>query len=75
MFNMPKIWMEFADFSAKCMQITKTRKIYDQAIQALPVTQHQIIWEAYIQWAVSVDGETALQVYKRYAKMKPEISK
>ena len=32
-----------------------------------------MVWEAYIQWAKGVDPETAIQVYKRYAKMKPEI--
>ena len=32
-----------------------------------------MIWEAYTIWAKGVDPETAIQVYKRYAKMKPDI--
>jgi pre-mRNA-splicing factor SYF1 len=73
MFNMPRIWLDYAQFSAKCMQITKTRKIFDGALQALPVTQHSMIWEAYVQWAVGIDAGTAISVYHRFSKMKPEV--
>ena len=32
-----------------------------------------MLWEAYIDWAVAIDAETAIPVFKRYAKMKPEV--
>jgi pre-mRNA-splicing factor SYF1 len=81
MFNMPRIWLDYAQFAARCQLVTKTRTIYDQALQALPVTQHKMIWSSYVQWAIGLsdhsetDDErptfsaTALHVYKRYIKL------
>ena len=74
---MPRIWLDYAEFAGSCQLVTKTRNIYDQALQALPVTQHKLIWSSYIKWALSLsetddDGpvfcETTLHVYKRYIK-------
>lgn len=45
MNKMPKIWLDFAKYSAKvCLNVSLTRKIYDRALTALPVTQHPLIW-------------------------------
>ena len=87
MFNMPKIWLDYAEFSATCQSITGTRLIYDRALQTLPVTQHKLIWEQYVQWAVGLTNseddeddeeekqshfaDTAIHVYKRYIKLVP----
>lgn len=54
MFNMPKIWLDYAEFSAACQKVTDTRIIYDRALQTLPVTQHKLIWQYYIEWAVGL---------------------
>ncbi|CAN0877384.1 Pre-mRNA-splicing factor SYF1 [Linum grandiflorum] len=53
--------------------ITRTRRAADRALCALPVTQHDGIWELYLKF-VSQDGipiETSLRVYRRYLKYDP----
>jgi len=51
---------------------TATRKAYDRALQALPITQHHMIWEQYIEWAVEFGvPETAVRVYRRYLMFDP----
>ena len=38
MNKMSKIWIDYAKFIAKQNRVTETRKIYDRALVALPVT-------------------------------------
>jgi len=51
---MPRIWLDYAKFLGKQKLITRTRRVYDRALQVLPVTQHQLIWTPYIEWATSI---------------------
>ena len=72
---MPRIWLDYAKFVGKQKQISKTRKVYDRALQNLPVTQHHIIWQPYLEWATSFAEQcpwTAQSCYKRYIKLKPD---
>jgi len=72
---MPRIWLDYAKFLGKQQLITRTRKTYDQALKSLPVTQHQLIWSVYLDWATSLAEtcpETARAAYKRYIYLKPE---
>lgn len=53
--------------------VTRTRRTFDRALCALPVTQHDRIWEPYLVF-VSQRGipiETSLRVYRRYLKYDP----
>lgn len=53
--------------------VTRTRHTFDRALCALPVTQHDRIWEPYLVF-VSQRGvpiETSLRVYRRYLKYDP----
>lgn len=53
--------------------VTKTRRAFDRALCALPVTQHDRIWELYLSF-VSQEGfpiETSLRVYRRYLMYDP----
>lgn len=53
--------------------VTQTRRTFDRALCALPVTQHDRIWEPYLVF-VSQKGipiETSLRVYRRYLKYDP----
>lgn len=55
MYNMPRIWLDYAEFAANdCQLITQTRDIYDRALQTLPVTQHRKIWQSYANWALNL---------------------
>lgn len=49
--------------------ITKTRRSFDDALRALPVTQHGRIWDLYLQFAKAAGGETAIRINRRYLKV------
>lgn len=48
--RMPKIWILTLDFLRSQKRLTKTRRCFDQALQNLPITQHDLIWERYIDF-------------------------
>ena len=45
---MPRIWLDYIDLMMSMLKGTETRKIFDRALQSLPVTQHKNIWKLYI---------------------------
>ncbi|KAL3275770.1 hypothetical protein HHI36_020515 [Cryptolaemus montrouzieri] len=54
-------------------KITRTRKVFDRALRALPVTQHHRIWPLYLEFVKKHDiPETAVRVFRRYLKLSPE---
>ncbi|KAJ8956855.1 hypothetical protein NQ318_014270, partial [Aromia moschata] len=44
MHKMPRIWMDYCTLLTDQCKITRTRKVFDRALRALPVTQHHRIW-------------------------------
>ncbi|PPD82503.1 hypothetical protein GOBAR_DD20555 [Gossypium barbadense] len=73
MHKMPRIWIMYLSTLTEQKLITKTRRTFDRALCALPVTQHDRIWEPYLVF-VSQRGipiETSLRVYRRYLKYDP----
>ncbi|PIM99315.1 mRNA splicing factor [Handroanthus impetiginosus] len=73
MHKMPRIWIMYLQSLTQQKLITKTRRTFDRALCALPVTQHDRIWEHYLVF-VSQKGvpiETSLRVYRRYLKYDP----
>ncbi|GMH30328.1 hypothetical protein Nepgr_032171 [Nepenthes gracilis] len=73
MHKMPRIWIMYLHTLTDQMLLTRTRRTFDRALCALPVTQHDRIWEAYLAF-VSQKGvpvETSLRVYRRYLKYDP----
>ena len=40
MHKMPKIWLAYCNFLMKQKKITATRRVFDRALQSLPITQH-----------------------------------
>ncbi|KAG0257464.1 pre-mRNA-splicing factor syf1 [Actinomortierella ambigua] len=69
--SMPRIWTDYLEHLVATPRITKTRRTFDRALRALPITQHVRIWNLYLDWAKKIGGETALRVYKRYLKLEP----
>lgn len=73
MHKMPRIWMDYCTFLTDQCKITRTRKVFDRALRALPVTQHNRIWPLYISFVKKHDiPETAVRVFRRYLKLSPE---
>lgn len=52
--------------------VTQTRRTFDRALQALPVTQHNRIWKLYRSFARSASGQTAVKIWARYMQIHPE---
>lgn len=70
--KMPKIWEMFLTFLMQQPMVTYTRRTFDRALRALPLTQHNRIWALYRPFASSVSGETALKIWRRYMQIHPE---
>ncbi|POO03693.1 Signal transduction response regulator [Trema orientale] len=73
MHKMPRIWIMYLQTLTDQKLLTRTRRTFDRALCALPVTQHDRIWEPYLVF-VSQKGvpiETSLRVYRRYLKYDP----
>ncbi|XP_072936956.1 pre-mRNA-splicing factor syf1 homolog [Epargyreus clarus] len=73
MHKMPRIWMDYCSFLTDQYKITSTRKAFDSALRALPITQHHRIWPLYLKFLKKhYIPETALRVFRRYLKLCPE---
>jgi pre-mRNA-splicing factor SYF1 len=71
--KMPRMWLDYCQFLTEQRLITQTRKTYDRALMSLPVTQHEKIWDSYIDWVTNLPiAQTAICVYKRYLKFNPD---
>ena len=57
----------------KQCKITRTRRAFDNALRALPLTQHNRIWNLYLDFARSASGGTAIRIWKRYMQIQPEL--
>src|SRR5271163_2513818 len=70
---MPRIWIMFLTHLMKQCKITRTRRAFDSALRALPLTQHDRIWKLYLDFAKSASGPTAIHIWKRYMQIQPEL--
>uniref|UniRef100_A0A6N2KZ98 Pre-mRNA-splicing factor SYF1 n=1 Tax=Salix viminalis TaxID=40686 RepID=A0A6N2KZ98_SALVM len=73
MHKMPRIWVMYLQSLIRQKLVTKTRRVFDRALCALPVTQHDRIWELYLSFVSQEDFpiETSLRVYRRYLMYDP----
>lgn len=70
--KMPKIWEMYIKFLLLQPQVTLTRRLFDRALRALPITQHNRIWALYRPFANSAAGPTAVKIWRRYMQIHPE---
>lgn len=70
--KMPKIWVMYLSFLMQQPLVTATRRAFDRALRALPITQHNRIWALYRPFANSAAGETAMKIWRRYMQIHPE---
>ena len=70
--KMPRIWEMYLSFLMRQPLITATRRTFDRALRALPLTQHQRIWALYRPFAKSASGDTAIIIWRRYIQIHPE---
>ena len=70
--KMPRIWEMYLSFLMRQHLITLTRRTFDKALRALPITQHNRIWALFRPLTESASGDTAFQLWKRYIQIHPE---
>lgn len=70
--KMPKIWEMYLAFLRQQPLITFTRRTFDRALRALPLTQHNRLWALYRPFANSAGGQTAVKIWRRYIQLHPE---
>ncbi|KAI9675870.1 MAG: pre-mRNA-splicing factor syf1 [Bathelium mastoideum] len=70
--KMPRIWEMFLQFLIWQPLITYTRRTFDRALRALPLTQHYRIWSHYKCFAISAGSKTTLAVWARYIQIRPK---
>jgi pre-mRNA-splicing factor SYF1 len=71
-YSRPRIWIEYLEFLIEQGQITKTRRTFDQALQQLPITQHDLVWDVVLGWAADLPvKEVTRQLYLRYMPSHP----
>ncbi|NXI29685.1 SYF1 factor, partial [Sterrhoptilus dennistouni] len=73
MHKMPRIWLDYCQFLAEQGRITRTRRTFDRALRALPITQHRRLWPPYLSFVRRHPlPETAVRVFRRFLKLCPE---
>ncbi|KAM0668026.1 hypothetical protein ACQRIT_000524 [Beauveria bassiana] len=70
--KMPRIWEMYLSFLMKQPIVTFARRVFDRALRALPISQHNRIWALYIPFANAASGETAVKIWRRYMQVHPE---
>lgn len=48
MHKMPRVWMDYLALLMEQRLVTRTRRTFDRALAALPITQHDRIWQLYL---------------------------
>jgi pre-mRNA-splicing factor SYF1 len=72
MHKMPRIWLDYTAHLIAWRRGTLTRRTFDRAIQALPLSQHERLWEDYIEWVKDFGvPQTAVHVFRRYLQFRP----
>ena len=74
MMKMPIIWINYIQFMMEQNSITKTKIIFNKALQSIPITQHKKLWDIYIPWIESLSGchRTKIEIFKRYVQFNPD---
>ena len=70
--KMPRIWEMYLEFLMQQPLVTYTRRTFDRALRALPITQHNRIWARFRPFANSASGETGIKIWTRYMQIHPE---
>lgn len=74
LYLMPRIWLDYLEWLMTQKSITYSRRMFDAALQCLPVTQHDLIWKLYIEFAENLPvAESGRRIMNRYLLFKPDF--
>ena len=48
MHKMPRVWQDYLEFLVGQRVVTRARRTFDNALRALPITQHDRLWPQYL---------------------------
>jgi pre-mRNA-splicing factor SYF1 len=69
----PRLWLDYFDFLRRQNRITLLRKTMNKALQSLPITQHDRLWESYLPIVRhSKSYGTVADAYRRFLQLHPE---
>jgi pre-mRNA-splicing factor SYF1 len=66
--KMPRIWIDYLNHLLRQTDVTKIRRMFDKALQALPTTQHDRIWPLYANFANTANPITCVCIWERYVQ-------
>eukprot|EP00760_Papus_ankaliazontas_P035272 PhM_4_TR7721/c0_g1_i1/m.26154/K12867/SYF1, XAB2; pre-mRNA-splicing factor SYF1 len=71
---MPSLWLLYAATLSSAGRLTATRQVFDRALQALPLTQHALVWKAYVSFAKDprMPAASSLSILRRYLLFRPQ---
>ena len=74
--TMPRLWIMYIEFLISKRAISHTRRVIDRALRALPVTQHEVVWDVTINKFIGsadlgVPGATCRRLLERYLQFEP----
>ena len=75
MHKMPLIWLAYLHFltGPASLCVARARAVFDRALRALPVAQHDLLWPLYLDFArsPSTPPATARRVWRRHLLYDP----
>lgn len=75
MHKMPLIWIEYIKVLNNNGNIVETIRIFNRALQALPISQHELLWKFCIKNIISsqfIPKHTVIRLMDRYVKLNPQ---
>lgn len=70
--TMPRLWLDYLKLLREMRAVTTTRRVFDRALRALPITQHHRVWAPYLAFVKEIGvPHTAIRVYRRYLMLEP----
>lgn len=70
--KMPRIWLRYLGVLRRLGETTRTRLGFDACLRALPITQHELVWPEYVEFAeASGCHQLGELVYRRYVMFDP----
>ncbi|GBG31829.1 Pre-mRNA-splicing factor SYF1 [Hondaea fermentalgiana] len=73
MNKMPRIWIMYAAFLRSQDLISRCRLALDDALRALPITQHNLIWDEYLRFVYKHNElwQLGCHVWPKYLQFEP----
>ncbi|KAH0795995.1 Pre-mRNA-splicing factor SYF1 [Histomonas meleagridis] len=73
LWTCPRLWLDYLTFLGKQHQVTLLRRTMNRALQSLPITQHDRLWECYLPIVRNLHSiSTADDAYRRFLQLHPE---